>query len=309
MEEKGIGRPSTYAPTISTITGREYVAKEGKYLKPTSLGEVINQLMEERFPDIVDLKFTARMEDRLDEIENGKIPWRDVLSDFYGGFDKELASAETALEGVHLKVPDEVTDEICEKCGRHLVVKSGRFGRFLACPGFPECNFTKPIVIEMPGECPKCGSRILKRTSKKGYAYYACEKGAECGFMTWDVPVKDRCPSYQLSLIVPHPAPRFSAALFFYPYFFSQSICFFDRNRALLYYYPAGALQRIHRGGQGHVSGVGVLHPGADHVLPHGAVDHVPVDPAAADRGHDLSVRHHGPVLGRPSSGKEAEGQ
>ena len=195
MEEKGIGRPSTYAPTISTITGREYVAKEGKYLKPTALGEVINQLLEERFPDIVDLKFTARMEDRLDEIESGKIPWRDVLTEFYGGFDKELTSAETALEGVHLKVPDEVTDEICEKCGRHLVVKSGRFGRFLACPGFPECNFTKPIVIEMPGECPKCGSRILKRTSKKGYAYYACEKGAECGFMTWDVPVKDRCPS------------------------------------------------------------------------------------------------------------------
>ena len=195
MEEKGIGRPSTYAPTISTITGREYVAKEGKYLKPTALGEVVNQLMEERFPDIVDLKFTAKMEDRLDEIENGKIPWRSVLTDFYGDFDKELSNAETALDGVHLKVPDEVTDEICEKCGRHLVVKSGRFGRFLACPGFPECNFTKPIVIEMPGECPKCGSRILKRTSKKGYAYYACEKGAECGFMTWDVPVKDRCPS------------------------------------------------------------------------------------------------------------------
>ncbi len=195
MEEKGIGRPSTYAPTISTITGREYVAKEGKYLKPTALGEVVDGLMEERFPDIVDLKFTARMEDRLDEIESGKIPWRDVLTEFYGDFDRELTEAETALEGVHLKVPDEVTDEICDKCGRHLVVKNGRFGRFLACPGFPECNFTKPIVIEMPGECPKCGSRILKKTSKKGYAYYACEKGAECGFMTWDVPVKDRCPS------------------------------------------------------------------------------------------------------------------
>ena len=195
MEEKGIGRPSTYAPTISTITGREYVVKEGKYLKPTSLGEVITQLMEERFPDIVDLKFTARMEDRLDEIESGKIPWRDVLSDFYGGFDSELTRAEKALEGVHLKVPDEVTDEVCEKCGRKLVVKNGRFGRFLACPGFPECNFTKPIVIEMPGACPKCGGRILKRTSKKGYPYYACERSAECGFMTWDVPVKDKCPS------------------------------------------------------------------------------------------------------------------
>ena len=195
MEEKGIGRPSTYAPTISTITGREYVAKEGKYLKPTSLGEVITQLMEERFPDIVDLKFTAHMEDRLDEIESGKIPWRDVLDDFYGDFDRELTQAEEALDGVHIKVPDEVTEEVCDVCGRNLVVKSGRFGRFLACPGFPECTFTKPIVIEMPGSCPKCGSRILKRTSKKGYAYYACEKGAACGFMTWDVPVKDKCPS------------------------------------------------------------------------------------------------------------------
>ena len=195
MEEKGIGRPSTYAPTISTITGREYVAKEGKYLKPTSLGEVVTGLMEERFPDIVDLKFTAHMEDRLDEIENGKIDWKNVLEDFYGDFDKELTDAEKALEGVHIKVPDEVSDEVCDKCGRHLVVKSGRFGRFLACPGFPECNFTKPIVIEMPGRCPKCGGRIFKRTSKKGYTYYACERGAECGFMTWDVPTAQDCPS------------------------------------------------------------------------------------------------------------------
>ena len=195
MEEKGIGRPSTYAPTISTITGREYVAKEGKYLKPTSLGEVVTKLMEDRFPDIVDLKFTAHMEDRLDEIENGRIAWKDVLEDFYGDFDRELTDAEKALEGVHIKVPDEVSDEVCDKCGRHLVVKSGRFGRFLACPGFPECNFTKPIVIEMPGRCPKCGGRIFKRTSKKGYTYYACEHGADCGFMTWDVPVKDVCPS------------------------------------------------------------------------------------------------------------------
>lgn len=194
MEEKGIGRPSTYAPTITTISDREYVAKEGKYLKPTSLGEVVTDLMEERFPDIVDLKFTANMEDRLDEIENGKVDWRQVLKDFYTDFDSELNRAEKALEGVHIKVPDEVSEEICDKCGRHLVVKNGRFGRFLACPGYPECNFTKPLVIEMPGTCPRCGGRMLKRTSKKGYAYYACEKGTECGFMTWDVPVKDRCP-------------------------------------------------------------------------------------------------------------------
>ncbi|MGE4353116.1 MAG: type I DNA topoisomerase [Oscillospiraceae bacterium] len=194
MEEKGIGRPSTYAPTISTITAREYVVKEGRYLRPTALGEVVTGLMEERFPDIVDLKFTAKMEEDLDEVEEGKRQWKKLLDDFYKGFDASLDSAEKALDGVHLKVPDEVSDEICDKCGRHLVYKSGRFGRFLACPGFPECDFTKPIVIEMPGKCPKCGSRILKRSSKKGYTYYACEKGAECGFMTWDVPTKDVCP-------------------------------------------------------------------------------------------------------------------
>lgn len=194
MEEKGIGRPSTYAPTISTITEREYVIKEGKYLRPTILGEVVTQLMEERFPDIVDLRFTARMEETLDNVEEGKRYWKDVLSDFYGDFERELQEAEKALEGQHIKVPDEVSDEICDKCGRRMVVKTGRFGRFLACPAYPECDFTKPLVIEMPGKCPKCGGRILKRTSKKGYAYYACERGAECGFMTWDVPVKDNCP-------------------------------------------------------------------------------------------------------------------
>lgn len=194
MEEKGIGRPSTYAPTISTITSREYVVKEGKYLRPTVLGEVVTDLMAERFPDIVDLKFTARMEDTLDNVEAGERFWKDVLAEFYGDFDNELQEAEKALEGQHIKIPDEESDEICEKCGRKMVVKTGRFGRFLACPGYPECGFTKPIVVEMPGKCPKCGSRILKRTSKRGFAYYACERGAECGFMTWDVPVKENCP-------------------------------------------------------------------------------------------------------------------
>ena len=194
LEEKGIGRPSTYAPTIGTITSREYVVKEGRYLRPTPLGEVVNTLMCDYFKDIVDLKFTARMEGSLDEIESGDKNWKGVLREFYGGFDDELDAAEKALDGKHIKVPDEVSDEVCEVCGKQMVVKNGRFGRFLACPGFPECTFTKPIVIEMPGKCPKCGSRILKRTSKKGYTYYACEKGADCGFMTWSVPVKDYCP-------------------------------------------------------------------------------------------------------------------
>ena len=194
MEEKGIGRPSTYAPTITTITAREYVVKEGKYLKPTPLGETVTELMEERFPDIVDVKFTARMEGDLDKVEEGKTDWKGVLSQFYDGFAKDLEQAETALSGTRIKVPDEVSGEICPNCGRNLVVKSGRFGRFLACPGYPECSFTMPLVVEMPGKCPKCGGRIFKRTSKKGYTYYACEKGAACGFMSWDVPTKEVCP-------------------------------------------------------------------------------------------------------------------
>ena len=195
MEEKGIGRPSTYAPTISTITAHDYVIKEGKYLRPTPLGEVVTGLMKERFADIVDLKFTNHMESELDEIENGKAYWRDVLQEFYTGFEKEYEKAEQDLDGVRIKVPDVLSDEYCEVCGRQLVVKKGRFGHFLACPGFPECTFTKPIVVEMPGKCPKCGSRILKRTSKKGYVFYACERGTDCGFITWDVPTKDFCPN------------------------------------------------------------------------------------------------------------------
>jgi DNA topoisomerase-1 len=194
LEEKGIGRPSTYAPTVSTILDREYVVKEGKQLRPTALGETVTKFMEDRFGNIVDVQFTANMEAQLDRVEEGEKPWKAVLADFYGDFSKELSDAEESLKGVRIKVPDEVTEEICPNCGRNLVVKSSRFGRFLGCPGYPECTFTKPIVIEMPGRCPKCGGRILKRTSKKGYTYYACEMVADCGFMTWDVPVKDDCP-------------------------------------------------------------------------------------------------------------------
>lgn len=203
MEEKGIGRPSTYAPTISTITSHEYVVKDGKYLKPTNLGVVVTELMMERFPDIVDLKFTNHMEEELDSVESGKLYWKDLLHEFYGDFSVELENAEKALEGVRIKVPDELSDEYCDVCGKQMVVKSGKFGRFLACPAYPECSFTKPLVIEMPGKCPKCGSRILKRTSKKGYTFYACERGADCGFMTWYVPTKDYCPSCGKTLFKP----------------------------------------------------------------------------------------------------------
>ena len=194
MEEKGIGRPSTYATIVSTIQDREYVTKVDKRLQPTALGEVVTGLMLERFTDIIDVEFTANMENRLDEVEAGNQNWKDLLSDFYEDFHKTLTDAETALEGTRLKVPDEVSEEICEVCGRNMVVKIGRFGKFLACPGFPECKTTKPIVEKMPGRCPKCGSTILKRKSKRGYAYYGCERGAECGFMTWDVPTAEDCP-------------------------------------------------------------------------------------------------------------------
>jgi DNA topoisomerase-1 len=194
MEEKGVGRPSTYASIVSTIQDREYVNKVDKRLAPTALGEVVTGLMLERFRDIIDVEFTANMENRLDDIEAGKQDWKTVLSEFYKDFHQEMQEAEAALEGVRLKVPDEVTEEICEVCGRNMVIKIGRFGKFLACPGFPECTNTKPIVEKMPGRCPKCGSTILKRKSKRGYAYYGCERGAECGFMSWDVPTAEDCP-------------------------------------------------------------------------------------------------------------------
>ena len=194
MEEKGVGRPSTYASIVSTIQDREYVVKADKRLAPTPLGEVVNGLMMDRFVDIIDVEFTANMETRLDDVEEGKRNWKAVLGDFYEGFQKELQDAEAALEGTRLKVPEEETDEVCEVCGKNMVVKVGRFGKFLACPGWPECKNTKPIVERMPGRCPNCGSGMLKRKSKRGYAYYACEKGAECGFMSWDVPTELDCP-------------------------------------------------------------------------------------------------------------------
>ena len=205
MEEQGIGRPSTYAPTVSTILDREYVIKEGKYLRITNLGRVVTELMKDKFTDIADTKFTAHMEQRLDSVEEGTTPWKGVLRDFYGDFEEHLKQAEQDLEGVRIKVPDEVSEEVCPECGRNLVVKSGRFGRFLACPGYPDCSFTMPLVVEMPGRCPKCGGRLMKRTgtskkTNKQYTYYCCEhtnskdESEKCDFMTWDVPVKDDCP-------------------------------------------------------------------------------------------------------------------
>ena len=194
MEEKGVGRPSTYAGIVSTIQDREYVNKVEKHLMPTPLGEVVTGLMLDKFTDIIDVEFTAGMETQLDQVEAGQRHWKALLADFYKDFSTQMGQAEEALSGTRIKVPDEVSTEVCDVCGRNMVVKIGRFGKFLACPGFPECKNTKPIVEKMPGRCPKCASTLLKRKSKRGFAYYGCEGGAACGFMSWDVPTAEDCP-------------------------------------------------------------------------------------------------------------------
>ena len=194
MEEQGVGRPSTYASIVSTIIDREYVLKTDRRLSPTPLGEVVTQLMKERFQDIIDVQFTAGMEEKLDEVGEGKIAWRKLLADFYTGFHHNMEEAEKALDGVHLKIPVEETDEVCERCGRKMVIKMGRFGRFLACPGYPECTNAKPLAERMPGRCPKCGGGLLKRKSQRGYTFYACEHSKDCGFMSWDAPTAEDCP-------------------------------------------------------------------------------------------------------------------
>ena len=194
LEENGIGRPSTYAPTISTIINKFYVEREGKQLKPTGLGEVTTDLMKDCFKNIVDTKFTAAMESDLDKVEIGEKDWVDMLREFYGDFDDTLKKAEVTMEGKRVRVPSEETDEVCEVCGKPMVIKLGRFGRFLACSGFPECTNTKKIVKDTGGVCPKCGGKILQKKSKKGKKYFGCEKNPTCDFMTWDTPVSDRCP-------------------------------------------------------------------------------------------------------------------
>lgn len=194
LEENGIGRPSTYAPTISTILKRGYVERENKSLKPTALGEVTTKLMEEQFANIVDVTFTASMEQKLDEIEEGKGNYAQMLDGFYGGFIQVLEQAEINMDGTRLKVPDEETDVVCELCGRNMVIKTGRFGKFLACPGFPECRNTKKIVKETGGVCPLCSGKVLAKKSKNGKAYFGCEHNPNCSFMTWDKPMEEKCP-------------------------------------------------------------------------------------------------------------------
>ncbi|MBQ7785651.1 MAG: type I DNA topoisomerase [Clostridia bacterium] len=192
LEEKGIGRPSTYAPTISTILARGYVMREKKQLYPTELGVMITDMMKEYFSDIVDIAFTAGMEEQLDEVEEGALDWHTVISEFYGPFAKTLEHAEESIEKIEIK--DEVSDVECDKCGAMMVYKLGRFGRFLACPNFPACRNTKAIQKEIEAPCPACGGKLLEKTSRKGRKFYGCEHYPECEFVSWEMPVSEKCP-------------------------------------------------------------------------------------------------------------------
>lgn len=194
LEENGIGRPSTYAATISTITSREYVVRDGKALHPTELGEVTTQLMRERFPKIVNVKFTAQVEKDLDSVQSGETDWVQTLHNFYSDFEKTLKKAKEDMEGVKIQLKEDETDVICEKCGRNMVIKMGRYGKFLACPGYPECKNVKKLVVENGAECPKCGGKVVVKKTKKGRVFYGCSEYPNCDFVSWDEPTMEKCP-------------------------------------------------------------------------------------------------------------------
>ncbi len=200
MEENGIGRPSTYATIITTITKREYVKRQAKLLVPTELGEATTGLLKERFPKIVNAKFTASMETQLDEVGEGNANYVEMLHEFYDEFDKTLQKAKDDMKDVKIQLEEDVTDIPCDKCGRLMVIKTGRFGRFLACPGYPECKNAKPLVTKTNAKCPKCGSNVIEKKSKKGYTFFGCESWPECDFMTWDKPTDEQCPQCGKSL-------------------------------------------------------------------------------------------------------------
>lgn len=192
LEDMGIGRPSTYAPTISTIISRGYVVRDARILYPTDLGFIVNDLMDKYFPKIMEYKFTAAMEEKLDKIEEGEVNWRDLLNEFYPYFADYLSHAEQDIGKIEIK--DEESDVVCEKCGANMVIKTGRYGKFLACPNFPKCRNTKPIVEEINIPCPKCSAQIVVRKSKRGRKFYGCSNYPECDFVSWDMPIKDPCP-------------------------------------------------------------------------------------------------------------------
>ena len=201
LEENGIGRPSTYATTISTITAREYVTRENKTLKPTELGEVITKLMKEHFPKIVNIKFTAQVESELDEVEHGKEEWTQQLHTFYDEFSDTLKKAKEAMDGVKIQLEEDKTDIICELCGRQMVVKTGRYGKFIACPGYPECKNIKKIINETGAECPKCGGRVIVKKTKKGRVFYGCKEYPNCDFVSWEEPSMEKCPQCGKTLL------------------------------------------------------------------------------------------------------------
>lgn len=192
MEEDGIGRPSTYAPTIATISARGYVARDGKAIYPTELGFIVTDLMIENFKDIADIEFTAHMEDEIEEVADGDVGWKDVIRSFYEPFKKSLDEAEEKIGNIEIK--DEVSDVVCDKCGRLMVYKQGRFGKFLACPGFPECRNTKAIIKKIDAKCPKCGGNVIERKSRKGGIFYTCENSDSCDFISWSEPTNEKCP-------------------------------------------------------------------------------------------------------------------
>ena len=200
FEEKGIGRPSTYSTIITTIVKRNYVKRESKQFVPTELGEATTKLLKEKFPRIVNVKFTAQMEDMLDRVDSGDVDYVSVLDDFYGEFEKSLDKAKAEMKDVKIQLEEDVTDIPCEKCGRMMVIKTGRYGRFLACPGYPECKNAKPLVLETNAKCPKCGAKVIERKTKKGYTFYGCSNWPGCDFMTWDKPTDEVCPQCGKSL-------------------------------------------------------------------------------------------------------------
>ena len=194
LEEYGIGRPSTYAATITTLTSREYVKREAKTLVPTELGEVITKLMKERFPNIVNVKFTAQMEEELDSVESGDVQWDELLNEFYTDFEQTLKDAKSDMEGVKLKLKEDETDIICEKCGRRMVVKVGRYGKFIACPGYPDCKNIKKYVEKTGTVCPKCGGDIIVKHTKNKRVFYGCSNYPDCDFVSWNEPTNEKCP-------------------------------------------------------------------------------------------------------------------
>lgn len=200
LEENGVGRPSTYVTITSTILNREYVKREGKQFVPTELGEAVTNLLKNKMPNIVNVKYTSKMEGDLDKIDSGEKDYKDMIRLYYDEFEKPLEKAKQEMQGVKIKLKEEETDVVCEKCGRNMIVKVGRFGKFLACPGYPECKNTKPLVYKTTAKCPECGGDVIEKKTKKGTSFYGCSNYPDCNFMTWDIPSDEVCPKCGKSL-------------------------------------------------------------------------------------------------------------